>query len=215
VIALPVRIAILTFASALSAGCVSFEQLPVARTGCDPALIGRWLPAEGTGETPPVPGTVTAIEDGVCQLTAQDRDGTPTTQTFRTFALDGEHYIVTEEDEALVIADGDGRVVDTWPKTRVQVHRYRLEGDRLTVSIAGMDAAMALDAPDVAVRTNATTTRPDRDGISEQTMATQVYLAGSRDALATMLRTHGDRLYAASEWGDPSVLRRIAPENNR
>ena len=209
-IALPVRIAILTLASAATAGCVTFEQLPVARTGCDPALIGRWLPAEGPGETPPVPAVVTATEDGACLATASE-----STQKFRTFALDGAHYIVIEEDEALVIADGDGRVVNTWPKTRVQVHRYRLEGDRLTVSIVGMDAAVALDAPGVAVRTNATTTLPDRDGISERAMATRVYLAGSRDALATMLRTHGDRLYAASEWGDPSVFRRIAPETAR
>ncbi|MFZ5637696.1 MAG: hypothetical protein ACOY82_14040 [Pseudomonadota bacterium] len=193
------------FAAMLVAGCVTFEHAPSATLGCDPALIGPWLPEETENGAPQPPGTVAATESGECRLSAPERDGTIGTQLFRTFDLDGARYLVVEEEAPLSIVDGDGRVVDTWPKSRVALYRYRIEGDRVFVWTTDFDTALGIHADGVVVRTNATRTMPGR----ERTPPTAAMLSGSRDALAAMLREQGDGLYSGLAPAKATSLRRV------
>jgi len=198
----------------LLAGCVTFESAPTDALGCDPALIGRWLP-EGDDDTPPQPGTVAATADNTCQLTAPERDGTLSTQTFQTFALDDQRYIVVASESPQQVFGADGGVLEEWPASRVALYRYRIDGQRVSVWLADFDTALGLEAPGVVVRSNAPKNKPDAKSAAPEVPATDVYVTGPRDALAGLLRTHGDRLYSGLAPDEATTFLRIEPEAAR
>jgi hypothetical protein len=193
---LRLRLAALALLALAPAGCVTFEQAPVASLGCDPDLIGRWQPDGEPGQPAPGTATISATADGGCRLDAVARDGSLETRMFRTFVLDDARYAAAQAGDALEVTDADGRVRDTWPASRVVLHRYRLDGDRLLLWRTDVDAAAKTTAPGVIVRTNASRTAPGKDGSVVERPATDLYITGDRDALAALLRRQGDRLYA-------------------
>ena len=188
-----VRAAFLLAASALLGGCVSFEVAPVAETGCDAGLIGTWQARNENGET-----KVLRL-DAACRLRGL-KDGNADESTnneivdIRTFDLDGQHYIVAAEGTPNEVRDSDGKLVETWPATRVDLFRYRRDGDSLNVWTADPAVAATLVSPGIAVRSDAiidTKTGKPMAGM----LRDNILLRGKREDLAALLRTRGDALY--------------------
>lgn len=114
----------------LLAGCqmTTFEQSPVAATGCDPALAGHWL---STGDEPGEDGEMVLRIDAQCRLEVDEhKQGEVHTGAATTFKV-GRHG-------AHRYAWVDGAWLSTRfeeehqpPAGDVYVLRYAVDGDRL------------------------------------------------------------------------------------
>ncbi len=198
------RGALLLAAAWLLAGCVTFEFAPTETLGCDPALAGAWRGESVAGER-----KTTAMLDDQCLLTGTDENGATETYRLRTTEYDGARYVVVEEREPATISDRDGNTVETWPATRVQLLRYRLDGDRLQLWAADARVAEALDVRGVGVHSDAM--RDPKTGKPIASMVpSSIYLSGKRKRLATLLREHGDALYMDMAPDKALVLLRVA-----
>lgn len=183
-----VRLALAALLALGTSACVSFEVAPVETLGCDATLAGAWLPADaGPDDTPAM---VTA-DCGVTGLRGAKPDER---QSFGTFEFEGQRYIAVQADDAERVLDGAGKVVETWPANRVELYRYRLDGDRLLLWAADPGTARTLGGAGLTVHTDDT-----RDAATgkplPRAIAGDVYLGGSREAIAEALRRHGDALY--------------------
>lgn len=188
----------------LLAGCVTFEFAPTEDLGCDPALAGVWRGESDAGER-----KTTARFDDQCMLTGTDQNGATETYRLRTTEYDGARYVVMEEGKPATISDRDGNTVDTWPGTRVQLLRYRLDGDRLQLWAADARVAETLDVRGVGVHSDAM--RDPKTGKAIESMVpSSIYLSGKRKRLAALLREHGDALYAGMAPEKALVLHRVA-----
>ena len=192
-----VRAAFLLAASALLGGCVSFEVAPVAETGCDATLAGRWeqvLSPDGDADRKDRSISVNAD----CALEERAEDGSVALHPFRTFEFEGHQYIAmpasSDDDEIKTVVDSNGRVIETWPRDRVELYRYRHDGDRILIWAMQTEVAIAVRSDGAVAHSDATIdaeTGKPIPGIFPD----NVYLSGSRDALAALLRTQGDALY--------------------
>lgn len=191
------------------AGCVSLEVAPVTTMGCDTALAGAWLPdSEDIG-----PGDRPLVATAQCVLSGQNGPGGPETQHFSTFDFEGRHYVAVEADDPLAVKDTAGQVVETWPKDRVELYRYKLDGDRLLLWSVDADVAQTVGGDGITVHTDAAvdpaTKRPAPAALDRRS----VYLAGSREAIAGLLHRRGDALYAGMAPGRATSLHRAAPKD--
>lgn len=195
------------------AGCVSFEVAPVDAMGCDAALAGAWLPE--SGDLGPADKPLVASAD--CVLSAQNGAGGPTggpdDQHFSTFDFDGHHYIALSADDAKAVTDTAGHVVETWPKTRVELYRYRLDGDRLQLWSANVDVARSVGGDGITVHTDAPINAATKQAAPSMFDHRSVYLTGERDAIAALLRRKGDALYREPPPERAMVLHRAVPKD--
>jgi hypothetical protein len=190
------------------AGCVSFEHAPVSALGCDAALAGQWLPSD----TAPTEERIDVSEQ--CVMSMHARDGRVDARDFKTFEFGNDRYISTEAEDTMVIRDKHGAVREEWPKTRMHLARYRLDGDRLLVWYPKPNEALKAGGDDVTVHTNAYEDVPETDR-QRKIETTDVYLAGSREALAAMLRDNGDPLFGDMAEEHAAVYLRVGPEGDR
>lgn len=203
---LRLRLAALALLALPLAGCVSFEVAPVATMGCDAALAGAWLPESGDIG----PGDKPLVASAECVLSAPNGAGGPDTQHFSTFDFDGDHYIAVSADDAKAVTDTAGHVVETWPKTRVELYRYRLDGDRLQLWSANVEVAQTVGGDGITVHTDAPIDPATKQAAPSMFDHRSVYLAGERDAIAALLRRKGDALYREPTPERVMVLRRVA-----
>jgi hypothetical protein len=176
-------------ALALLGGCVSFEHAPTDTLGCDPALVGTWQGTSKDGETQSM------RLDDQCTVTGTDQNGQTETHAIRTTRLDDQHYIVMAADRPSQVMDSEGKVVDTWPETRVDLFRYRLDGDRLLIWMADPEVARRIASPGVSMHSDAMIDAKTGKPV-ESLLPSSLLLRGKREALAALLRTHGDALFS-------------------
>lgn len=197
------RLALVVLLALGASACVSFEVAPVETQGCDAALAGAWLPEDAGPDDAP------ALVTADCSVTGLRGANPDERQRFGTFEFDGHRYIAMQADEAKTISDHAGHVVDTWPAGRVELYRYRLDGDRLLLWQPDPDAALTLGGNGVTVHTNAA-----RDAATGKPtlrmMQGDVYLSGSREAIADALRRHGNALYRGMRLEHATTLHRSA-----
>jgi len=199
-----VRLALAALLALGASACVSFEVAPVEPLGCDAALAGAWLPADAGPDD--APAVVTA-DCGVTGLRGAKPDER---QAFGTFEFDGHRYIAVAADDAERVVDGAGRLVETWPANRVELYRYRLDGDRLLLWAADPGTARTLGGDGLTVHAD---DRRDPAGGKPvpRAIAGDVYLSGSREAIAEALRRHGDALYRGMRPELATTLHRAPP----
>lgn len=199
-----VRLALVVLLALGASACVSFEVAPVETTGCDAALAGAWLPADAG------PGDAPAVVTADCTVAGLRETKPDERQRFATFEFEGHRYLSVQADEEKTVSDSAGKAIETWPATRVELYRYRLDGDRLLLWSADAGVARTLDGDGVAVHTDDT-----RDAATgkplPRTLGADVYLSGSREAIADALRRHGDALYADMRPERATALHRVAP----
>jgi hypothetical protein len=206
---LRLRLAALALLALPLAGCVSFEVAPVATMGCDAALAGAWLPESGDVG----PGDRPLVATDQCVLSGQNGPGGPETQHFSTFAFEGADYVAVEADDVLNVTDAQGKVVETWPQTRVELYRYRLEGDRLWLWTVDADVAQAVGGDGITVHTDAPVDPATKQPAPSMLDRRSVYLAGNREAIAGLLHRRGDALYAGLKPERATVLHRVAQKD--
>lgn len=197
------RNALLLAAAFASSGCVYFQVAPTTEFDCDPALVGTWLPRDATPDV--APGTVS----DACVLTSLTATGEREEQRFRTFEFEGVRYVAFEQDEANLFKDEHGRVVDEWPKNRLSLFRYRVDGDRVALWDAEADRAFRLAGDGITVRTNLRETFDTAKAAPREWAGQSVYLTGSPEAIGAMLRAHGDPLFADMKEDKAVVLMRV------
>lgn len=198
------RFVVLLAAGGLLAGCVTFEFAPTETLGCDPALAGAWRGDSEAGER-----KTTARFDDQCTLTGTDENGSTETYRLRTTEYDGHRYLVMQEDASATVSDRDGKLIETWPATRVNLLRYRLDGDRLEVWAADPRVAATVEVRGVQAHSDAM--RDPKTGKPMDSMVpSNIYLSGKRKRLAALLREHGDTLYADMAPDKALVLQRVA-----
>ncbi len=198
------RLALVVLLALSASACVSFEVAPVETQGCDAALAGAWLPEDAGPDD--APAVVTA-DCGVTGLRGAKPDER---QRFGTFEFDGHRYIAVQADDTETVADSAGKTIETWPATRVELYRYRLDGDRLLLWAADPGTARTLGSDGVTVHTDDT-----RDAATgkpvPRSIGGDVYLSGRREAIADALRRHGDALYRGMRPEYATTLHRTAP----
>ncbi len=204
-------------AIAALAGCVSFEFLPTtAQSGCDSALAGTWREDPSSREGSPV-GERKASEwivsrDCIIDLSrvdAADQDSNFDLSSFKVFDVYGKHYIAFEAYSSLRNYDKNGRFLGEWPKHRVLVLRYELQGDTLKLWTPDTEAARAITIPGVHLDKLGDQFRTDEteDNEFEMTLSMQFHFSGSPSDLEKLLRDRGDLLYS-----QPLMLLRRMPE---
>ena len=199
------RFVLLLAAGSLLTGCVTFEFAPTETLGCDPALAGTWHSDKDEGARKGA-----AIFGRDCTLTGTNDDGSTETYRLRTTEYDGHRYLVMQEDAAATVSDSDGKPIETWPATRVNLLRYRLDGDRLEVWAADPRVAATLEVR--GVQTHSDAMRDPKTGKPIESMVpSNIYLSGKRKRLAALLRERGDALYSGMATDKALVLHR-APE---
>lgn len=204
----PHRAAFLLLIAALSAGCVSFEVVPVAKTGCDAVLAGTWRAEEARGEDLTSDNKrLTVSED--CAISGLEDGETAETHRFRTFELAGQRYIAVEAEKELTVADNEGKTIETWPKARVELYRYRIQDDRLLLWSADAGLAQTLGGDGITVHSDATLDAKTGKPLPSM-VQNSIYLGGKRRALAALLRKHGDALYQGMTPERAIVMRRAA-----
>ena len=196
------RVAIVFAASTLLGGCVMFEVAPSDALGCDPALVGAWQGKADDGETQ------TLRLDTQCTLSGAGKDGQTETHPIRTLELGDQHYIVVEETEPAPVLDSEGKTVETWPASRVDLFRYRREGDTLRVWFADTAYAKALAAPGVTARSDARVD-PKTGQQLESLVPSNILLRGKREDLAAALRAQGDALFYGLRLEKSLTLQRL------
>ncbi len=176
-----VRVAVLSLLSLALSACVTFERVPVAELGCDPALAGEWRPARNG------PSDRTIVISADCTVLWPEDDGGTYTTTLEGFALGGSRYLVFTPTVADRLMSSDGDMLRRAPKDSVYLARYRVDGDSAVVWLADPDEAMRAPA-----KGQATGVRLDE---------TDVHVKGSRAAIAKLLRARGDTIFAGQRDG--------------
>jgi hypothetical protein len=183
---------------ALSA-CVTFERAPVSTLGCDPALAGQWRPVNGG------PQGRNIVVSADCTVQWPEENGGTYTTTLAGFALGASRYLVFTPTVADRLMGADGDMLHKAPKDSVFLVRYRIDGDSATVWLADEDEAM---------RTPVKGTAADQAGeqaSARRLDASNVHVEGSREAIAALLRTRGETLFAGTPDGRGAMaLQRVA-----
>ena len=183
---------ILLFALLTLSACVTFERAPVAKLFCDPALAGQWR----TLKNGPSDRIIVVSVD--CTMHWPEEGGGTYTTKLEGFALDESRYLVFTPTVADRLMSAEGDILRNAPKDSVFLARYRVDGDRTLVWLADPDEAMRPPAKGQATGAR----RGDTD----------VHVKGSRTAIATLLRAHGDTMFAGKQDGRGTIqLQRIAP----
>lgn len=185
------RIAALLLLSLAISACVTFERAPVAELDCDPALAGEWRPLKDGRSGPPI--QVSAD----CSVRWPEDDGGTYTTTLEGFELGGSRYFVFTPTVADRLMSADDDMRRKAPKDSVFIARYRIDGDSAQVWLADPDEAL----------------RPSAKGqaAAVQLDGSNVHIQGSRDAIAELLRTRGDAIFAAKPDGRGVMrLQRVA-----
>ncbi len=193
------------------AGCVSFEFPPTASSpGCDPALVGTWVgiasedakkAADDTGADD-LPSEWRVLENCRIDLSNVREDDLGSgfdLSSFRTFELDERRYMAFEAKRYLRNFDADFRFIEEWPKDRVLLLRYELEGETLVFFMADIDATAAADSRGVRQHERGPHYRTGEEEDDEMMvgMHTERYLSGRPGDLENFLREHGDRIFGA------------------
>lgn len=203
VIGIVIEIGIATLALGLLGGCVSFEHIPVATTGCDSALAGRWLfpqpENEPAGDVRPE-ATVT----GDCTVVLTTREGEKKPGTFKTFEFEGHRYLSLEAGTPDTVLDTNDTIIETWPANRVTLVRYRHEANRLLLWPADPDALRNIAHDRVVLHSDA---RIDAaTGKPLPAIFPDHYVSGERQDIAAMIRSSGDALYSGMSMDKALVL---------
>lgn len=188
------RLGALLLAMLTLAGCVSFEFAPVATLDCDRSLAGAWQPSLPMDEAAPKDEDRHVTVSATCEISGRRGDGELETHRFGTFDFEGHHYIAVNAEEPVRVTDANDKLIETWPESRVELFRYRVDGDRMLLWSANPAAAESFGGEGVTVHSDATID-PETGKPMPQLVRGNVYLSGSREALAALLRTRGDALY--------------------
>lgn len=125
-------------------GCVMFER-PPAELGCDPALVGRWLPLPGADtEKMPLGAGDYAEIDAQCQVSLVEH-GKPPRSKFRAlgFELDGQRYLALSQDDMRdLFEDTKPATPGKLPATSVLLLKYRIADDVLEVALPKASRAL-------------------------------------------------------------------------
>ena len=204
------RAKVVLLVSLMTSGCVWFQTIPAESVGCDPDLVGLWETTEDNErERIDIPSDC-VIRD------PKDPDSSETLK-FRTFELDGVRYAAIEAGGPRKPGMQNRDSVGDWPQDRVMLFRYRIDGTRLSYWSADINAALKIDRDDIVVHT----TVEDLDGnpVSadvvrklEPPYVDDVYLTGSRQALAAVLREHSNALFSELDPKKATVLFRVETE---
>lgn len=193
-------------------GCVAFESPPTTSSlGCDSTLAGIWREASSAGQNigesdiqqgQAAPGEWAVSADcAVDQVRLGQYDPDLARgfdlSTFKSFEVDGKRYLAFEAESWLRDYDEHGRFLGEWPKHRVLVLRYALEGDTLDLWAPDHEALAELRSPGVRVRSLGPRYRTTESEDNEFTMSfgTEFLLSASPKRLERMLRERGDLLY--------------------
>lgn len=189
------RMPLLLLAVLLSAGCVTFEQAPVATLRCDPALTGEWLPAKGDSVTRP------ARVAPDCALQWPEENGGTYTTTLRGFELGGSRYLVFSPVEADRLINMGGDLVKQAPKDSVLLARYRIEGDTMQVWLADANEALHIG-------------KDNKDGkVSVRQIDDKfAHVEGGRKDIAALLRQRGDTLFDIDDVDGAAGFKRVPKE---
>jgi hypothetical protein len=182
--------ALLPTALLVLAGCVSFERAPVSELRCDTALAGHWR-AVAMG---PSDRTIRVAAD--CTMQWPEDNGDTYVTRLEGFALGDQRYLVftPEVADRLMSAEGDIRRRAT--AGSVLLARYRIDGDEARVWLADLEAVRRFSTE------GGTRLRKVDDSF--------VHVEGGRRAIDTLLRAHGERIFAGSTDGKGALqLRRV------
>ena len=186
------RLALWLGALSLLGGCVAFEHPPVSKLRCDPLLAGQWR-SLGDG-----PSNRPIMVSADCTLQWPDDDGSTYTTRLRAFTLGDQRYLVFSPDEADRLMSADGDLRRRAPKDSVFMARYRIDDDHLRVWLADADEALR--------------PLPKTPVVARRIDDTLVYVEGDRRAIAKLLRTRGDLLFAGGGNGTGMLkLQRMSP----
>ncbi len=190
---LSVKLLFVPLLALLLSACVTFERAPVAKLSCDPALAGLWRPIKNG----PSDRAIMVAAD--CTMRWPEDDGSIYTTTLKGFTLGESRYLVFTPAVADRLMSAKGDFVKKAPKGSVYIVRYRIEGDRASIVLADPEEALR-----PAAKGKATVQRIDDSN---------AHIAGSRAAIATLLRARGDAIFVSKQDGTGTMqLQRIAAE---
>lgn len=176
----------------LIGGCVTFEQSPVSRYRCDPALVGDWQPAK----TEALKRPIQVAAD--CRVRWPEDDGGTFETALRSFELDDARYLAFTPEEADRLMDMDGDLVKRAPAGSLLLVRYRIDSTEMKVWLADPEAALAPDANGKAAA------RKLEDRFA--------HVEGNRRATANLLRERGDALFRTSQAEGMTRFERVTTE---
>lgn len=127
------RISVLFGVVLATGGCVAFENLPDAPTGCDPRLAGQWQ-----SQTQRPSDKLVFNIDQQCRYLDNDTSrkrskGMPV--TFRTLTVNGVDYAAFTPQDFDILLDEPGATSQYLRHNQVFLLRYRLDGDQLQVDV--------------------------------------------------------------------------------
>lgn len=127
-------------------GCVAFDHAPVAKLGCDPALVGRWAPAgAGIADAIAIDDQCRALIPGPKQSSS---DRSPIGVQLRGFEQGSQRYLVFDKrDIEKMMGLGPGALADSDLQSldkQVFLMRYRIDGDTLQAGMTDQEYAADL-----------------------------------------------------------------------
>jgi hypothetical protein len=206
-------------------GCVSFEFPPTTSPlGCDPALVGTWgsiVPGVATKAADDttadgLPSEWRVLEDcrvDLSKVREYDPGAGFDLSSFKTFELDGYRYMTFEARRHMRNFDENYGFIEEWPKHRVLLLRYEIEGETLVLWLADFDAAAAVHSRGVRRHERGLFYRTGEEEDNEFSAGSysERYFSGNPGDLENFLHTHGDRIFVAPHGSMRRVPRNSAP----